>query len=264
MEQQTEQPVDRGQDAVQAAAVGQQGRTEPGHERHREAQAYILHHHGEEGSRQRGAEQGGEERGHAADRGRAAVMVREMEQLCNIVADAAAHLQGRALPAGGAAAQVGEHRAKEDGGHQQRADGLAALHGPDDIVGANALALGSFIKGYDGKARRGQQPEQPAVGTPQLGDIKYTSSLVRSLPFHCSIPQTRCQETTRPPLPLCGKERGLPLWIQKKEKGEKRRTFMSRPKGGTAVEWGQGGHSTSCRAAKSSSPVRIFTTRVTL
>lgn len=98
---------------------------------------------------------------------------REMEQLCNIVADAAAHLQGRALPAGGAAAQVGEHRAKEDGGHQQRADGLAALHGPDDIVGANALALGSFIKGYDGKARRGQQPEQPAVGTPQLGDGLY-------------------------------------------------------------------------------------------
>ena len=69
--------------------------------------------------------------------------------------------------------------------------------------------------------------------------IKYTSSLVRSLPFHCSIPQTRCQETTRPPLPLCGKERGLPLWIQKKEKGEKRRTLMSRPKGGTAVEWGR-------------------------
>ena len=201
MEQQTEQPGDgrtghaqqsdlqNGQDAQrrdggkgkagggnaagQRDAVGQQGRTEPGHERHREAQAHILHHHGEEGSRQRGAEQGGEERGHAADRGRAAVMVREMEQLCNIVADAAAHLQGRALSAGGAAAQVGEHRAKEDGGHQQRADGLAALHGPDDIVGANALALGSLIKGYDGKARRGQQPEQPAVGTPQLGDGLY-------------------------------------------------------------------------------------------
>ena len=172
MEQQTEQPGDgrtghaqqsdlqNGQDAQrrdggkgkagggnaagQRDAVGQQGRTEPG-----------------------------QERGHAADRGRVAVMVREMEQLCNIVADAAAHLQGRALPAGGAAAQVGEHRAQKDGRHQQLADALTTVDGPDDIVGANALALGSFIKGYDGKARRGQQPEQPAVGTPQLGDGLY-------------------------------------------------------------------------------------------
>ena len=48
-----------------------------------------------------------------------------------------------------------------------------SVRSTDDIVGANALALGSFIKGYDGKARRGQQPEQPAVGTPQLGDGLY-------------------------------------------------------------------------------------------
>ena len=33
------------------------------------------------------------------------------------------------------------------------------------------------------------------------------------------------------PLPLCGKERGLPLWIQKKEKGEKKENIYVTPKG---------------------------------
>ena len=61
-----------------------------------------------------------------------------MQQFSHVPANAAAHLQGCTLAAGRTAAQVGEHRAQKDGGHQQQADRLAALHGADDIVGAHA------------------------------------------------------------------------------------------------------------------------------
>ena len=83
--------------------------------------------------------------GHAADGGGAAVVILEMEQGAHVPADAAAHLQRCALAPGGAAAQVGEHGAEEDGRDQQDAYRLAALHRADDVVGAHALALRCLI-----------------------------------------------------------------------------------------------------------------------
>ena len=118
---------------------------------------------GKASRRQRGTEQGREERSHAADGGGAAVVVLEPQQGAKVPADAAAHLQGSALAAGRAAAQVGEHRAQKDGGHQQRADRLAALHGADNVVGAHTLALGHLIKGSDEQTRHRQKEQQPGL-----------------------------------------------------------------------------------------------------
>ena len=98
-------------------------------------------------------------------------MVVEPQQGAKVPADAAAHLQGSALAAGRAAAQVGEHRAQKDGGHQQDADRLAALHGAENVVGAHALALGHLIKGGDEQTRHRQQKQQPWLRGAQFGRV---------------------------------------------------------------------------------------------
>lgn len=151
--------------------IGDERRGEGGHKGRGKGQAHVLHHHGEEGSGQRGAEQGGEERCHAADGGCAAGVVAQVEQFAHVPADAAAHLQGCTLAAGRTAAQVGEHCAQKDGGHQQQADRLTALHGADDIVDAHAFALCDLVECHDGKARQRQAEQQPALRGPQLGDV---------------------------------------------------------------------------------------------
>ena len=52
------------------------------------------------------------------------------------VAQAAADLQSRALPAGAAAAQVGDDRGHKDHRHQENGHAFAEMHGLDDGVGA--------------------------------------------------------------------------------------------------------------------------------
>ena len=154
----------------QRAAVGNEGRGKGRDKSRGKGQAHILDGHGKEGCGQRGAEQGREERGHAADGGGAAVIVFEVQQDAEVPADAAAHLQRGTLAAGRAAAQMGEHGAQKDGRDQQDADRFAALHGADDIVGAHALALRDLVQCSDEQARCGQQEKQPGLCGPQLGD----------------------------------------------------------------------------------------------
>ena len=155
----------------QRAAVGEEGRGKGRDKGSGKGQAHILHHHGKAGRRQRGAEQGREERSHAADGGGAAVVVFQPQQGAKVPADAAAHLQGSAFAAGRAAAQVGEHRTQKDGGHQQNADRLAALHSADNVVGAHTLALGHLIKGIDEQTRHRQKEQQPGLRGAQLGGV---------------------------------------------------------------------------------------------
>ena len=166
-----EHKIGRGDPEEQGYAVSNEGRSERGHKGRSERQPHVLHHHGEESGGQRGAEQSGKERGHPADGGGAADVIAQVEQFSHVPADAAAHLQGCTLAAGRTAAQVGEHRAQKDGGHQQQADRLAALHGADDIVGAHAFALCDLVECHDGKARQRQAEQQPALRGPQLGDV---------------------------------------------------------------------------------------------
>ena len=75
-----------------------------------------------------------------------------MQQLARLEAQAAADLQGRALPAGAAAAQVGNDRGHEDHRHQQNGDAFAEVNGLDDGVGALALQMAELIQPHDGKA----------------------------------------------------------------------------------------------------------------
>lgn len=166
-----EHKIGRGDPEEQGYAVSNEGRSECGHKGRSERQPHVLHHHGEEGGGQRGAEQSGKERCHPADGGGAADVIAQMQQFSHVPADAAAHLQGCTLTAGRTAAQVGEHRAQKDGGHQQRADRLAALHGADDVVGAHAFALCDLVECHDGKACQRQAEQQPALRGPQLGDV---------------------------------------------------------------------------------------------
>lgn len=83
---------------------------------------------------------------------------RRFSQLPNGPADAAAHLQGSALPSGRAAAQVGQHSAQKDGGCQGQRQGLALLHRAQYVVGAKALAPQHLIQRCDPKPGNGQQP----------------------------------------------------------------------------------------------------------
>ena len=79
---------------------------------------------------------------------------------------AAADLQGRALPAGAAAAQVGDHRGHKDHRHQENGQAFAELHGLDDGVGALPLQTAELIQPHDGKAPHRPQVQNPGVGPP--------------------------------------------------------------------------------------------------
>ena len=115
-------------------------------------------HHGEYRGRQGRTEQGGEKGRHARHGGGAQVPVIQMEQPSRLVADGTAHLQRGALPSGGAAAQVGQHRAQEDGGQQKDGQALAQVHGVNDVVGALSLGFCQLVKGHDHQARQRQAP----------------------------------------------------------------------------------------------------------
>ena len=75
----------------------------------------------------------------------------------------------------------------------------------------------------------------------------------------------KAQQMQSAPLSCAQKRGALPVWScwSEKGKGKRRTNLFPRRTDGAAMEC-CGAYSTSCSAAKSSSPVRILTTRVTL
>ena len=86
-----------------------------------------------------------------------------MQELARLEAQAAADLQGRALPA---AAQVGDDRGHKDHRHQENGHAFAEMHRLDDGVGALALQTAELIQPHDGKAPHRQQVQNPGVRPP--------------------------------------------------------------------------------------------------
>lgn len=69
---------------------------------------------------------------------------------------------------------MGEHGAQENGGQQENGKALAQMHRVDDIIGALALRFGELVESHDQKARQGQAPQKPRVGSPQLRGFFHT------------------------------------------------------------------------------------------
>ena len=124
-------------------------------------------HDGKHRGRQGRAEQGGEERRHARQGGYPEVPVIHLEMPPKELTDGAAHLQGRALPSGAAAAQVGQDGAEKDGRQQQNGQEFALVHRINDIVGAQAVGFRQLIETHDHQARQGQQIQHPGVCAPE-------------------------------------------------------------------------------------------------
>ena len=123
----------------QGDEISRHGGGDAGHQprvvQHAHADDLQREHGGGEG----GAEQSGEHAAHAAQRGQRQILLSQMQQSAGAVADAAADLQGRALAAGAAAAQVGDDGGDEDQRHQQHRYVGAEVYRFDDGVGALAL-----------------------------------------------------------------------------------------------------------------------------
>ena len=116
---------------------------------------HADHGDGEDHRRQGGAEEGGEESGHARGGSDAEVRLVQAAEAAHLEAQGAAHLEGRALPTGGAAAEVGEDGAQEDGGQEEEGNMAPLVDLVEDGVGALALGPEELVEAHDHQARQG-------------------------------------------------------------------------------------------------------------
>ena len=149
-------------------AIGLQSPDEGGEEGGVVEGIHADHGDGEHRRRQRRAEKGGEEGRHARGGGNAQVPLVKAEEPPHPIAQSAPHLKSRPLPPGGAAAEVGNHRAQKDGRDQQQGDAAPQAHLIEDVVGALALGAQELVKPHNGKARQGQKIQQPGKFPPEL------------------------------------------------------------------------------------------------
>lgn len=148
--------------------VGGQRRAEAGHQSGIVQLAHADDLQGEDSCGQRRAEQCGEQRAHAAERGEAPVLVVQPEQPGDVLTQAAAYLQRRALAPRAAAAQVRGCGGDEDGRHQQHAYAPPGLDGLYHRVGTQPVQTRVLVQQRYARADGGQQPQQPRVRGSQL------------------------------------------------------------------------------------------------
>ena len=149
----------------EAGEGGEEGRDQGGvlHD------AHVDHLQGEDGGGEGGAEEGGEGGGHAADGDDAALFGLQAQFVADLAGDGGAQLEGGALPAGGAAHQVGEDGGEEDEGGGAQAHGLMLPDGHQHQVGALVLLHAAhLVEEHDGQAAQGEEEEQPVVLLAQL------------------------------------------------------------------------------------------------
>ena len=115
-----------GGDAQQTGhQLGQKGGEETGNDGGVVHDAYALHFHSKNSRADRRAEEGGKSGGHPGHGEDAGVPVIQLQQTAQLTTDAAADLEGGALPSGTAAGEVGEDGGQED----QRQHAKAQLPG---------------------------------------------------------------------------------------------------------------------------------------
>ena len=151
-------------------AVGLQGPDEGGEKGGVVEGVHADHGDGEDGRGQGRAEEGGEKGRHARGGGDAQVPLVKAEEPPHPIAQGAPHLEGRPLPPGGAAAEMGQHRPQEDGGDQEDGDAASLVNLIEDVVGPLALGAQELVEPHDGEARQGQEVQQPGMLPPELRD----------------------------------------------------------------------------------------------
>ena len=149
-------------------AVGRQGGRQAGKHVRRVQPPHADHGHREHRRRQRRPEQRGEECRHARRRRRAQVPVVQPEHPSRMVADDAAHLQCRALPARGAAGEMGQERTDENRREEPRTDALPRLDFVKDVIGAQSLRPGALVNPHNQQARQRQAVQQPREPLPPV------------------------------------------------------------------------------------------------
>ena len=131
------------------------------------------HLQGEDGSGERGAEDRTETGGDAGQQEDAAVFGGDFGEPAKQTREASAHLDGRALAAGGAAAEVGKEGAGEDeGSHAPRHAAAGRVDFLHNEVGAGVRFFSEvMIDPADRQAADGQEEQQPRVFPAQAGHV---------------------------------------------------------------------------------------------
>ena len=115
------------------------------------------------GGGQRRAEDGGKRPRHAAHGQQAAAPGVQLEQTAEGPQHRAAQQQGRALPAAGAAQQMGDYGGEEDQRRRAQRQQPTFPHRGKDLVGGTAAGVEVPVQKDDGQAAQRQQEQQPAL-----------------------------------------------------------------------------------------------------
>ena len=116
-----------------------QGRNHAGHQGGIIHDAHGADLHGEDGGRQRRAEERGKGCTHAAHDHPAPFVLTEAEELSETCAQRAAHLQGSALTADGAAEEMGHHRGQDNERRHAKGNLFPFTDGGEHQIGALGL-----------------------------------------------------------------------------------------------------------------------------
>ena len=127
----------------------------------------------EDGGSERRAEEGGKEGAHAAERGEAHILIVKTEEPAHAPAETAADLEGSALAACGASAQVCQDGGGEDDWDERQGDLFTEVYGVYDGVGTLAFEVCVAVDERDEHADDGQQPEQPGEALAQTVGAVY-------------------------------------------------------------------------------------------
>lgn len=153
--------------------AGNQGGDYAGHQSGIVHDAHAYHLHGEDGRRHGRPEEGGKGGAHAAHGHDVPVLLIEAEPSADGAPDAAAQLQRGALPAGGAAQQMGDQGGEENQRRHAQGQPVAGMDGGEHQVRSAVLfMLEQVVSAYDKEAAEGQQPDEPGALRPGLGDAR--------------------------------------------------------------------------------------------
>ena len=149
---------------------GGQGGDDAGKQPAQGQDAHAGNFQGEQSGGDLAAKDGGEARAHAAHDGQVLVALPHPGPLADQLGQGTAQLQGRALPSGGAAEDVGQQGRGEDHRGQQAGDGLFPTGSLDDEVGApGGLDAAPAVHPHHHQARQRQQVHGPGGPVAHIG-----------------------------------------------------------------------------------------------
>ena len=143
---------------------------------HARQQRRVIHHahahdlHREHARRERCAEQRRKACRHAAHGDRARILIVQMHEVADVARDRAAELNGRALAAGRAATQMGQHRGDKNARREPQPHRMIPPHrGEDEIRAALERHIHPAVPERDEQTGERQKIQRPPVFGAHLG-----------------------------------------------------------------------------------------------